>query len=88
MAATGLPDYLSGMLIGIEVAGALQAGDAASGSLSPITLIGDNALCARYALALRLAGLAWHHAAPHAATRGLWLIAQAAGLISARPTPR
>jgi len=79
VAPEGLPDYLSGMLIGIEVAGALQSMPATS---APLTLIGDDALCRRYTLALQLAGQASELAAAGAATRGQWRVAVAAGLVT------
>lgn len=82
VAPEGLPDYLSGMLIGIEVAGALQAMPGSSArSAAPLTLIGDGALCRRYALALQLAGQPSQLAAAGAATRGQWRVAVAAGLV-------
>lgn len=69
-----LPDFLSGMLIGAEVASTRARADA-------VFLLGDDALCARYARALGLAGVAVQRAAPEATTRGQWRVARAAGLI-------
>lgn len=77
IAPTGLPDYLSGILIGTEIAGATLAQKPASG----VTLIGDDALCHRYAKALELAGIASTRAAHGATTRGQWRVALAAGLV-------
>lgn len=79
MAPTALPDFLSGMLIGAEIAGA-------SARLRPdhVTLIGDTALNARYAAALKIAGI---HASPlsaDATTRGQWQLALQAGLLENR----
>ena len=48
-----------------------------------ITLIGDEALCRRYALALEVRGMAVSQASADATTRGQWLLAQAAGLAGA-----
>ena len=48
LAAGAALDYLSGLLIGEEIAAALRPGDV------PV-LIGDPALCARYRTALGLA---------------------------------
>ncbi len=76
----GLPDYLSGMLIGIEIAGATKDLDP-SMLQAGITLIGDDELCNRYALALEAAGLSSRRGAHDATTSGLWQIAQAAGLV-------
>ncbi len=80
--ATELADYLSGILIGLEVAGGLQHGTPAKGEY--ITLIGDDELCERYGLALALAGIAWQRSVEDATTRGQWRVAQQAGLIAGR----
>lgn len=77
----GLPDYLSGLLIGIEIAGAIAHRQPMPGS-SEITLIGDDDLCQRYASALEVAGLGARRSREDATTRGLWLVAQAAGLLA------
>ena len=77
-AAGELPDFLSGLLIGAEVASA-RTGDAAT---SVVTLLGDDALCDRYARALGLAGVAVQRAASDATTRGQWRVAVAAGLLA------
>jgi len=45
-----------------------------------VTLLGDGALCDRYARALQAAGVAVQSAAPEATTRGQWRVALAAGL--------
>lgn len=79
VATEGLPDYLSGILIGLEVASATIADDAGA-RRQPITLIGDDGLCERYGIALELAGLVWQRSAADATTHGQWLIARAAGL--------
>lgn len=78
--ANELSDYLSGILIGLEIAGANQSQPAHLGQI--ITLIGDDGLCERYGLALDLAGLAWQRSVADATTRGQYLIAQAAGLLA------
>lgn len=72
-AAGELPDFLSGLLIGAEVASARGRTDA-------VTLLGDAALCDRYARALELAGVAVQRAVREATTRGQWRLALAAGL--------
>lgn len=79
LAPDALPDFLSGLLIGGEIGG-MQ-------SLSPqreVTLLGDDALCARYAAALAVAGVASTRAADGATTRGQWLLARTAGLLEGR----
>ncbi|MFL9927023.1 2-dehydro-3-deoxygalactonokinase [Herbaspirillum lusitanum] len=76
-------DYLSGLLIGHEIA-ALRASRAQQG-LAPnprIVLIGDESLCARYRQALELQGLDNAVIAAQATERGLWKIAQQAGLLT------
>ena len=73
--ADALPDFLSGLLIGAEIAGAQRAVDTAR-----VTLLGDGALCERYARALEGAGVAVQRATSEATTRGQWRVARAAGL--------
>ncbi len=74
--ATALADLLSGLLIGAELQAALAGQRPAS-----VTLLGDDALCARYAQALALAGVASQAAPAQATTAGQWALAQAAGLV-------
>jgi 2-dehydro-3-deoxygalactonokinase len=74
-----LPDFLSGILLGAEIGGATAGAE----PLQHVTLIGDEALCQRYALALALNGLAVSRASDGATTRGQWLLAGAAGLLGA-----
>jgi 2-dehydro-3-deoxygalactonokinase len=67
LAPRAAPDYLSGLLIGAEIAGA------GGGFAGPVTLIGAPALNDRYARALGRAGRAPTPIDPEAAvTRGLW----------------
>ena len=70
------PDYLSGLLIGHELASLPD-----SAKHQPIILVGAAALCARYQRALALCGFAHVSLAQEATERGLWQLAQAAGLI-------
>jgi len=79
VAPEALPDFLSGILLGAELGGATAAAE----PLQHVTLIGDEALCQRYALALELHGLTASHASDGATTRGQWLLAGAAGLLGA-----
>jgi 2-dehydro-3-deoxygalactonokinase len=80
-----LPDFLSGLLIGAEVASARSAGHAAR---RDVELLGDGTLCDRYARALALAGLGVQRAPSDAAARGQWRVARAAGLTSAQQQTR
>jgi 2-dehydro-3-deoxygalactonokinase len=77
------PDYLSGLLIGHELSG-LEAALAQQHSTlagSALQLIGNEALCERYRLAL--AQFSCHQAdlVKQATERGLWRIAAQAGLV-------
>jgi len=74
-------DYLSGLLIGCEIA-AGRAWVASQGvPLDTAVLIGSVALCERYATALRATGTGARAAPEDAAARGLWRIARAAGIV-------
>ena len=75
LAADEQPDYLSGLLIGHELAGLPN-----SAHTLPITLVGAAPLCARYQRALALCGFAHVSLAQEATERGLWQLALAAGL--------
>lgn len=79
--ASAQADYLSGLLIGHEVAALARVHPpgAAAESVQPL-LCGEPDLCRRYALALRLQGFAEPAIAAQATPTGLWQIAQAAGL--------
>jgi 2-dehydro-3-deoxygalactonokinase len=70
-------DYLSGLLIGYEVAALSELGDRDE----PIVLVGDPALCERYRRALAASGHTAVAIAAGATERGLWRIAVAAGLV-------
>jgi 2-dehydro-3-deoxygalactonokinase len=74
-----LTDFLSGILLGAEIGGATAGAE----PLQHVTVIGDEALCQRYDLALTLNGLAVSRASDGATTRGQWLLAGAAGLLGA-----
>jgi 2-dehydro-3-deoxygalactonokinase len=77
--AQGLPDYLSGILIGIEIASATARHPQRS-----VTLLGDDDLCSRYETALQLAGIDSTRASDGATTRGQWRVALEAGLVTPR----
>lgn len=74
---SGLADYLSGLLIGHELVHALDARDAAA----PQVVVGEPALCARYADALRHFGSSVDAVLDNTAPAGLWALAQAADMI-------
>jgi 2-dehydro-3-deoxygalactonokinase len=78
--ATGLADYLSGLLLGCELREAMRcAGKAAVAA--GVLIVGGAALAARYRTALDLAGVAAETHAGVAAAAGLLLIARTAGLV-------
>ncbi len=79
--ASAIGAYLSGLLIGREIAEALDCLEDTS-ARREITVIGSSDLTERYLIAIADAGLHGRRAAPDAAARGLYLIARAAGLIS------
>jgi 2-dehydro-3-deoxygalactonokinase len=82
VAPEGLPDYLSGILIGGEVASACATMTAAQ-CAAGVVLIGDDALCARYAQALEIRAIPSRRAPVGTTTAGQWRIARAAGLVPA-----
>ena len=77
----GLPDFLSGILIGIEIGGAVR-----HSAPQRVTLLGDDTLCRRYETALALAGIDTARAAGDATTRGQWRVAVHAGLVEGEST--
>ena len=74
-----LADYLSGVLIGNELCSGL-AGIAAGSPTAPI-LVGDPALCRRYAHALNYFGRPAALQLDNTAPAGLWQVARSAGLL-------
>ncbi|WP_027800104.1 2-dehydro-3-deoxygalactonokinase [Paraburkholderia dilworthii] len=78
------PDYLSGLLIGHELAGLeavlKQQQDSLAGQ--SLRLIGNEALCERYRVALAQFGCTQAELVKHATERGLWRVALQAGLVS------
>jgi 2-dehydro-3-deoxygalactonokinase len=73
--ADALPDYLSGLLIGHELAAGLHPGAA------PLLLVGDPALCRRYGRALQVFGVQPAAVHGNTAIAGLWQLAQQARLV-------
>jgi 2-dehydro-3-deoxygalactonokinase len=70
-------DYMSGMLIGAEVAAATQH----MCETDKITIVGRNDLAGRYECALHTAGFACRHTPDDLVAKGHFLIAHAAGLL-------
>lgn len=67
-----LPDYLSGLLIGHEVRAGLQWQTKVGLAFAPLLLIGEPALCQRYAKALDLFSANKTRIMPNTAALGLW----------------
>lgn len=70
-------DYMSGLLIGTEVAAATTE----ESDVGPITIVGRSDLSDKYKIALRIAGLESRHAPDDIVAKGHFLIARAAGLL-------
>jgi 2-dehydro-3-deoxygalactonokinase len=78
--ATGINDYLSGLLLGAELREARGCvGEAAT--RAGVVIVGGAALADRYRRALALADIACETFEGEAAARGQWVIARAAGLL-------
>ncbi|WP_374298906.1 2-dehydro-3-deoxygalactonokinase [Paracoccus sp. (in: a-proteobacteria)] len=75
LAPDHISDYLSGLLIGDEVA------QGARDVTGPITIIGRGDLAARYRMAFDVLGMTADTAPPGMARRGLWDIARLGGLV-------
>lgn len=83
--ASGLADYLSGLLIGHELRAALAWRTGAGLAEAPLALIGEPALCARYEQALRQFGVS-ASVLDNTAPAGLWRAALAGGMVQAPAT--
>jgi 2-dehydro-3-deoxygalactonokinase len=83
LSPTAQADYLSGLMIGHELAALaiVQRRRRNTPNLPSIILIGNAQLCARYSRALDACGFANVTLAEQATERGLWQLALAAGLI-------
>ncbi|WP_248746036.1 2-dehydro-3-deoxygalactonokinase [Pseudomonas sp. MWU12-2037] len=83
LSATGQVDYLSGLLIGHELVALadVQRRRRNGSHLPSIILIGNSQLCTRYSRALDACGFASVSLAEQATERGLWHLAEAAGLL-------
>ena len=76
-----LADYLSGLLVGHELVSALAASRATREAGAPLVLLGDAALCRRYARALKTFGAPLHSQLDDTAPRGLFEFARASGML-------
>ncbi|MBV7429945.1 MULTISPECIES: 2-dehydro-3-deoxygalactonokinase [unclassified Acidovorax] len=87
--ATAQADYLSGILIGHEIASLARLHPPTGPAPLPLVLCGEADLCRRYAIALQACGFAPPTIAAQATVTGLWQIALAAGLVTpgAQQTP-
>ncbi len=81
IAADEIADYLSGLLIGNEIAAGREWAALHGRAPDTVTLVGAAALCDRYAAALRAAGTGVTMGPDDAAARGLWRIAERAGIL-------
>lgn len=79
---SSVPDYVSGVLIGDEVAHLLPV----LGDPRRVVLCGAEGLCRRYAGVLATAGVDAEVVAEDATVRGLWKIAVSTGLVTGGPT--
>jgi 2-dehydro-3-deoxygalactonokinase len=82
LAPTGVADYLSGLLLGAEIAAAGAWLAAQRLDRAAVMLLGDGALLVRYRRALALAEIDSVPGPPDAAARGLWRIARHAGMLT------
>jgi len=82
LSGTAQPDYLSGLLIGHELAALASLLSRVDEPLPPIILIGSPTLCSRYQRALTTCGFARVEQAEQATERGLWQVAVEAGLLA------
>jgi 2-dehydro-3-deoxygalactonokinase len=82
LAATGVADYLSGLLLGAEIAAARVWLARNRLQRAQVTLLGDAALLMRYRRALALAEIDSVPGPSDAAAHGLWRIAHHAGMLS------
>ncbi len=81
LASDEIGDWLSGLLIGAEIAGAELLLDGQGIARGRVRIIGGDALTLRYERALTRAGFGVERGPPDAAARGLWRIATQAGLV-------
>ena len=82
LAPKGVADYLSGLLLGAEIAAARIWLARHGLEHTTVMLLGDDALLTRYRRALALADIDSVIGPPDAAARGLWRIARHAGILT------
>ena len=82
LAPEAVADYLSGLLLGAEVAAGRRWLERHAVTGGSVILVGETALCERYRRALALAGIEATMGPPDAAARGLWRIARHSGMVS------
>lgn len=76
-----LKDYLSGLLIGHELISGLAKSSTSLQAQGPLLLIGDAALCQRYAQAFAALDVPVAATLDNPAPRGLWEVARVLGLL-------
>jgi 2-dehydro-3-deoxygalactonokinase len=81
LAPSSVGDYLSGVLLGAEIAAARRWLERMRVTATRLTVVGAQALVQRYRSALAIAGIDADIGAEDAAARGLWRIACHAGLL-------
>jgi 2-dehydro-3-deoxygalactonokinase len=82
LAPEAVADYLSGLLLGAEVAAGRRWLETHAVTGGSVILVGEAALCERYRRALALAGIEATMGPPDAAARGLWRIARHSGMVT------
>jgi 2-dehydro-3-deoxygalactonokinase len=82
LAPEAVADYLSGLLLGAEVAAGRRWLETHAVTGGSVILVGEAALCERYRRALALAGIEAAMGPSDAAARGLWRIARHAGMVT------
>ena len=82
LAPAAVGDYLSGLLLGAEIAAARCWLERHAVGGNFVILVGDAALCERYAHALALAGFESSPGPAEAAASGLWRIACRSGMVT------
>lgn len=81
LAPADVADWLSGLMIGREIRNARTWAHRHGYDGARVRLVGEDALVARYAAAMKVADIAVDVADPSAAAHGLWRIAAQAGLV-------
>ena len=81
LAPVQVGEWLSGALIGHEIGAARTWAQERGATKTPVRVIGDHAIVARYLRAFEMVGIQADRGPPDAAAHGLFRIAQRAGLI-------